>query len=144
MAFPYINTTILFAAYISVTLSGFTKVPSQVRKSGVFVAALSLVLRLAWALQTSEKVVSMSGWSQLIPAMFVQRVWTSCNRRLSAVVAFDSNGGIVAHLYTFYIAKYDVAFTLSFLDLPLLWVSLNYCFELPSINLTTSFGFYGQ
>ena len=47
MAFPYINTTISFAAYISVTLSGLTKVASEVRKSGVFVAALSLVLRLA-------------------------------------------------------------------------------------------------
>lgn len=33
--------------YISVTLSGFTKVPSQVRKSGVFVATLSLVLGVA-------------------------------------------------------------------------------------------------
>lgn len=114
MAFPYINTTTSLVAYISVTLSGFTKMPSQVRKSGVFVAALGLVLRLAWALQTSEKVDSVSGWSQLIPAMFVQRVWTSCNRRLSAVVAFDRNEGIVAHLYTFHIA------ILSFLDLPLL------------------------
>ena len=73
-----------------------------------------------------------------------------------AVVAFDRNEGIlsvvqlhipgriVAHLYTFHIAKCDVAFTLPFLDLPLLWLSLNYCFELPSINLTTSFGFYEQ
>lgn len=71
-------------------------------------------------------------------------LWPLTETKVYLAFQLHIPGRIVAHLYTFHITKCDVAFTLPFLDLPLLWLSLNYCFELPSINLTTSFGFYGQ